>query len=143
PQDSVLHVINDLQATNRATPASEQARDSGMRSSMRVLIGTPNEPLGVVTVGSRTPGRFTETDAEQLARIVQPVGVVMRYFESRREAERRTRRLEATNRVLTRLSAGGTAEQVAGAFLQECRHLFDAEYAGVLSFDHTAGMGFE
>ncbi len=144
PRDSVLHVIHDLQtAVAGTTDASRIAGEGGMRSSMRVLIGTPTEPLGVVTVGSRHPGRFNESEARQLAQIVQPLGVVMRYFESRREAEHRTNRLETTNRVLTRLGAGGSAEHLALGFLKECRQLFDASHAGVLSFDHGSGIGIE
>ncbi len=143
PRETVLHVIHDLQATAEPTRASREAMDGGMRSSMRVLIGSPREALGVVTVGSTSPGRFSESDARQLAQIVQPLGVVLRYFEGRREAEERTRRLETTNRILTRLSSGGTAEHLAVGFLKECRELFQAGHAGVLSFDRESRIGVE
>ena len=144
PTDAVLHVISDLQEPpDEVSAASRDAGEQGMRSSMRVLIGTPAEPLGVVTVGSRQRARYSETDARQLSQIVQPLGVVMRYFESRSDAARRTNRLETTNRILTRLSAGGTAEHLALGFLKECRQLFEAGHAGVLSFDHESGIGVE
>lgn len=138
----VIHVLKDLAGTSAALPeATARARQHGMRSSMRVLVGTPDEPLGVVTVGSRQADRFSEADARQLAQIVQPLAVAIRYFRGQQEAERRTERLETTNRILTRLSAGGTAEHLARGFLAECRHLFGAHHAVVLTFDHEAGHG--
>ncbi len=138
----VIHVLKDLAAAGGGLPeATERARRRGMRSSMRVLVGTPDEPLGVVTVGARQPGHFSEADARQLAQIVQPLAVAIRYFRGQQEAERRTERLETTNRILTRLSAGGTAEHLARGFLAECRNLFGARHAVVLTFDHEAGHG--
>ncbi len=136
PASTVVHVFADLAAAGEEIPEmSAVARDNGMRSSMRVLVGTPAEPLGLVTVGARQPGRYTEADARQLAQIVQPLAVAIAYFRGRQEAEHRTGRLETTNRILTRLSAGGTPEHLARGFLAECRHLFDARHGAVLTFD--------
>lgn len=138
----VLHVIQDLANTpGPVTETSRQALEGGMRASMRVLAGTPEEPVGVVTVGSRQPGRFTETDACQLAQIVQPLALAIRYFRGRQEAQQRAERLESTNRILTRLSAGGTAEHLARGFLAECRQLFGARHGVVLDFNHEEGTG--
>lgn len=134
--DAMVAVHADLTAAGEDISwTSALARDGGMRSGMRVLVGTPLEPLGVVTVGSRQAGAFTEADARQLAQIVQPLAVAIAYFRGRQEAERRTERLETTNRILTRLSAGGTPEHLARGFLAECRHLFDARHGVVITFD--------
>lgn len=142
PEGPILHVIKDLNTTGGGLPESmAEVRAGGTRSLMRVLVGTADEPLGVVTVGSRQPGRFSEADARQLAQIVQPLAVAIRYFRGRQEAAHRTERLETTNRILARLSAGGTAEHLARGFLAECRQLFGAHHAVVLTFDHEAGNG--
>lgn len=136
PASAVVHVYGDLATGGERIPEmTAVARENGMRSCMRVRVGTPAEPLGVVTVGSRQPARYTEADARQLAQIVQPLAVAIAYFRGRQEAERRTERLETTNRILTRLSAGGTPEHLARGFLAECRHLFDARHGVVLTFD--------
>lgn len=142
PHTSVVHVIHDLAAGDGELPEiSSFAREGGMRSSMRVLVGTPADPLGVVTVGSRQPERYSEFDARQLAQIVQPLAVTARYFRGRRETELRTERLETTNRILTRLGAGGTPEHLARGFLAECRSLFQCRHAIAVQFDQGAGTG--
>lgn len=142
PEGPVLQVIKDLSTAGDGLPESTaQARAGGARSLIRVLVGTADDPLGVVVVSSRQPGRFGEADARQLAQIVQPLAVAIRYFRGKQEAEQRAERLETTNRILTRLSAGGTAEHLARGFLAECRHLFGAHHAAVLTFDHEAGSG--
>ncbi len=141
PSTPVVHVISDLDQSDEDSDVSRAAREAGMRSSMRVLIGPPADPLGVVTVGSRQPGRFTEFDARQLVQIVQPLAVAARYFRGRRETALRTERLETTNRILTRLSAGGTAEHLARGFLTECRALFNSCHALAVQFDQQSGTG--
>jgi len=140
----VVYVIDDFLKDNGPLPPTASAlRGQGLRSSVRVRLGPLEHPLGAVTLASREPGRFTEADAEQLAGIVQPLAVTIRYFEGRKEAETRTARLESTNRILTRLGAGGTPEHLARGFLTECRRLVEAECGVVLYFDHEAGRGYE
>jgi len=99
-------------------------RRAGLRSSIRVTIGPPAAPLGLVTVGSRVAARYSDADARELIQIVQPLGVAISYFKGRLEAEKRTLRLEYTNRILVRLSGGGSVEHLAAGFLAECRTLF-------------------
>ncbi len=130
-----VRVIPDLAAAAQLSPALQEAQNHGLRSVMQVLIGTPSDPVGTVIVGSTQPEKFNEFDARQLAKIVQPLAVVGRYFRSQRETAVRTRRLETTNRVLLRLSAGGTPEHLARGFLAECRSLFDSPHALAVQFD--------
>jgi PAS domain S-box-containing protein len=137
---SVLHVYADLAAHDDLSETSALARDNGMRSSMRVLVGAASDPLGVVTVGSRQPARFSEHDARQLGQIVQPLAVAIGYFRGLREAARRAKHLEFTNRVLTKLSAGGAAEHLAAGFLAECRGLFGSSHSMAIFFDHERQM---
>jgi PAS domain S-box-containing protein len=111
--------------------------ERGVRSSVRVLIGTREAPLGFATLASRAPHKFSDADARELAQIVQPLGVAISFFRGRREAEQRTLRLEYTNRILTRLSAGGTAEHLAAGFLAECRVLFQCPHAMAFSFEQA------
>ena len=73
PARPVVDVVDDLVLQADLPEFARRALEGGMRSSMRVLIGPPADPLGVVTVGSRQPGRFNEADAKQLAEIVQPM----------------------------------------------------------------------
>ena len=136
------HVVPSLRAgPGPQTEIGRMLQAAGLDCYMRALIGTPGEPLGVVAVAAKQAGRFTEADARQLAQIIQPLAVALRYFRGREEAQRRTDRLEVTNRILTRLSAGGTAEHLAQAFLAECRQLFGAQHAVLMQFDHEAGTG--
>ncbi|WP_322797244.1 ATP-binding protein, partial [Tepidiforma sp.] len=94
-----------------------------------------------VTVGSLSPGRFGPADAEQLAAVVQPLAVAIRYFRGRAEEARQTARLEGTNRVLARLTTGGSPERLAQRFLADCRELFGARFGVVLLFDAATGEG--
>ncbi|MEO9254390.1 MAG: PAS domain S-box protein, partial [Tepidiformaceae bacterium] len=112
--------------------------ERGVRSKIRVLIGTREQPLGFIAVGSTVPNKYNESDARELVQIVQPLGVAISFFRGRREAELRTLRLEYTNRILTRLSAGGTAEHLTAGFLAECRVLFQCPHAMVFSFEQAS-----
>lgn len=135
-----FHVIHDTEGfTGPLSGQIRLLRERGMRSAMRVLIGAASAPLGFVTVGSRMPGRYSETDARQLARIVQPLAVAVAGFRARRELEQRTMRLEYTNRILARLSAGGAPENLAAGFLAEGRILFDCEHGMAIHFDEAQG----
>ncbi len=137
---SVVHVVSDLAAPEVvASYTSHVLRNEGMRSSVRVLIGPPLAPLGVVTVGSSTVGHFSEVDAHRLAKAVEPVAVAIAHMRGVGEAGLRTARLEAINRVLTRLGAGGTPDQLAAGFLAECHLLFKSELALVAAFDQETG----
>ncbi|MEO6397874.1 MAG: ATP-binding protein [Tepidiformaceae bacterium] len=137
----VVHVIADLvDAGDSASYTSRLLRDEGMRSSMRVLIGPPAAPLGVVTVGSSAIGQFSEMDAHRLAASMEPVAVAIAHVRGLREAELRAARLEAVNRVLTRLAAGGNPDHLAAGFLAECRALFACDVAVALRYDHEAGL---
>ncbi|MGB4863158.1 MAG: ATP-binding protein, partial [Tepidiformaceae bacterium] len=141
PTSPVIYVMPDINEMRDPPELTAESRDLGMRSSMRVLIGTPADPLGFVSVGSKQSGRFSEFDARQLAQIVQPLAVAAQYFRSKKEAELRTQRLETTNRVLTRLGAGGTPAHLARGFLAECRALFGSRHALALQFDEDNHAG--
>lgn len=141
PTSPVIYVMPDINEMRDPPELTRESRDRGMRSSMRVLIGTPADPLGFVSVGSKQSGRFGDFDARQLAQIVQPLAVAAQYFRSKKEAELRTQRLETTNRVLTRLGAGGTPEHLARGFLAECRALFGSRHALALQFDEENHAG--
>jgi PAS domain S-box-containing protein len=135
PAGPVVHVLEDLAADAPLTWTSEAARAAGLRSSARVAIIDGDGLCGVVTLGSAQPGRFGRFEAEQLAEVVQPLGLAIRYFRGREEQTRRTARLEATTRILGRLNAGGTAERVAQRFLADCRPTFGADFGVVFAFE--------
>ncbi len=122
----------------RTGPMVEGLRRAGLRSSMRVLLGDPDAPVGLLTVGSCEPNRFTEKDAQDLRQIMQPLAVAAGYFRNLREAERRNRQLEYTNRILSRLSAGSIVAELATAFLAECRAHFGCERSAILRIDPEA-----
>jgi len=113
----------------------------GLRSTMQVRAGPPQAPLAIVIVGSMQPGRYSEADARELSQIIQPLGVAVSYFKDRRESERRTLRLEYTNRILGRLSSGGTVEHLAAGFLAECSTLFHCGHAVALIAEAETGSG--
>ncbi len=129
--EGVIHVHADLAEAKELTETSRTALAAGIRSSIRVAVADSEGVCGVVTLGSRAPGRYTRGDAEQLAAVVQPLGLAIRYFRGRAAEAKRTARLEATTRILARLNAGGTAERVAQRFLAEVRPLLGAAYAAV------------
>jgi|GEM_PF-1116984 len=140
-ESPVVHLVQDLDDDTGAPGDPDVFHMGGLRSSVRVLIGPAEDPLGVVTLGSFQTGRFRERDAQQLSQIVQPLAVAARYFRSKKESEQRTQRLETTNRILTRLSAGGTPEHLARGFLAESRLLFGSTHALAVQFDHEGGRG--
>ncbi|MGH2633547.1 MAG: ATP-binding protein, partial [Tepidiformaceae bacterium] len=135
-----FQVTPDFQAEGvaRQSPQALALLKAGLHSSMRVRIGPVDAPLGIVTVGSLQAARYTETDARELAQIVQPLGVAVNYFKDRRESEQRTLRLEYTNRILARLSGGGSVEHLAAGFLAECRTLFRCGHAVAMLVDPEA-----
>ena len=141
--DPGFHVAADIQS-EADTDASEHHAAllrGGLRSTMQVRAGPAGAPLAIVVVGSRQPGRYTETDARELSQIIQPLGVAVSYFKDRRESERRTLRLEYTNRILARLSGGGSVEHLAAGFLAECSTLFRCGHAVALIADSDTGSG--
>ena len=138
---SVVHVIADLTETDhQLSYTSQLMRDEGMRSSMRVVIGSPSAPLGVVTVGSSSVGQFNDSDAHRLAATVEPVALAIAHVHDLRETKLRAARLEAINRVLTRVGGGGNPDHLAAGFLAECGVLFECEAAVVVTFDHETGL---
>lgn len=139
---SPTHVVTTMRGPSAPrTEIGRMLKAAGLDTYMRAMIGAPGEPLGIVAVAARQSARFSEADARQLNQIVQPLAVAIRYFRGREEAARRTERLETTNRILTRLSAGGTGEHLAQSFLAECRQLFGAGHAVLMQFDHESGTG--
>ncbi len=134
-------VVYDYQdQLDRGGPMVEGLRRAGLRSSMRVLLGDPGEPVGLLTVGSCVPNRFSEADAQELRRLTQPLAVAAGYYRNLREAKRRNWQLEHTNRILGRLSAATTAGELASAFLEECRSLFGCEQAAIFTLNPAAGI---
>ncbi len=134
-----FQVVPDLGEAAGLSAAARELHDRGDRSVIRARIGTAAQALGMVSVGSRIRGRYSEADARQLAQIVQPLAVAVSYFHERQELERRSLRLEHTNRILTRLSAGGVPEHLAAGFLEECRSLFNCGHAQAVYFDEESG----
>ena len=112
-----------------------------MRSEMFARIGPDETPLGLVTVWSRNPGEFTQEDARELHRAVQPLGAVLHYFEGRRRAEERARQLEKVNRVLSSLSGSGAPAELSQQFLSQCRRMLGAEMAAIIHFDQDSSEG--
>ncbi|MEP7215229.1 MAG: ATP-binding protein [Anaerolineaceae bacterium] len=137
----VIHVISDLrESDSSASYTSQLLRDEGMRSSMRVLIGPPSAPFGVVTVGASAVGYFSHADARRLAAAVEPVALAIARVRDLRTAQLRAANLETINHVLTLLGEGGNPDHMAAGFLRECRALFECQLATVVTFDDESGM---
>ncbi|MCE7929523.1 MAG: response regulator [Chloroflexi bacterium CFX7] len=134
-------VVHDYrEELHRSGPMVEGLRRVGLRSSIRVLLGDLQSPVGILTVGSCTPNRFTVKDAQELRRIMQPMAVAAGYYRNLREAQRRNRQLEHTNRILGRLSAASTVLEIASSFLGECRSLFGCGQAALLTIGPETGV---
>jgi PAS domain S-box-containing protein len=118
------------------TPIAEELRHGGLRSCLEVALGEPSAPACVVTLAARPSRHFPVSIAPELARVARPLEVAVEYFRGRRDAERRARRLEATNRILGQLSAGGSVQDLARVFLAGATRLFESANAVVLRFDH-------
>ena len=126
-------VAADLRLERRArSPYSEELRARGVRAVVEVLVGNPNARACMVTLGSFTARSYTQAHGEQLLRIARPLEVAVEYLYGQREAARRASQLEATNRVLARLGAGGSPRDLARDFLLECQATFECAHAVVL-----------
>lgn len=135
PAGPVVHLLDGLADAPRPTGASLAAQKAAFRSSMAAAIVDDEGVCGVVTLGARAAGRFGPRDAAQLAEAVRPLALAIRLFQGREEQARRTARLEATNRILARLNAGGTAARVAHRFLVDARAMFGAQLGIVFTFE--------
>jgi len=127
--------------SNLHQPALPGLGEVAMRSEMFARIGAEGAPLGFVTVWSREPRKFTDQDAQQLHRAVQPLGAVLHYFEGRRKAEERAKRLERVNRVLAGLSGSGSSAELSQQFLGQCRRMLGAAMAAIVQFDRGSKEG--
>jgi len=126
-------VTADLRLERRArSPYSEDMRARGVRSVLEVLVGNPNARACMVTLGSFATRAYTQADGEQLLRIARPLEVAVEYLYGQREVARRASQLEAANRVLARLGAGGSPRDLARDFLLQCQATFECAHAVVL-----------
>ncbi|MFN8506164.1 MAG: ATP-binding protein [Dehalococcoidia bacterium] len=126
-------VTADLRLERRSrSPYSEDLRARGVRSVLEVLVGNPNARACMVTLGSFATRAYTQADGEQLLRIARPLEVAVEYLYGQREVARRASQLEAANRVLARLGAGGSPRDLARDFLLQCQATFECAHAVLL-----------
>jgi PAS domain S-box-containing protein len=130
-------LVPDITELAARPPVVEQLIAGGVRSMLRVLIGAPAAPVGILAVASRRPGALTIENALELREIARPLAVVIDYFERRRESERRAERLAVMNRALEALTYAGTSSELASAFLHECRTLFESTFGVVVRWDRN------
>ena len=141
----------DTQRVNWLSNAAQRLR---LHSAHSVRLDGSSGPVGVLVVGCGTERRF-QRDVTQLLDAVAPMLALVidralmmsslheqteRTQAGLREADLRAARLEAINRVLTRLGAGGNPDHLATGFLAECRVLFESDMALVAAFDQETGL---
>jgi signal transduction histidine kinase len=111
-------LIQDVEAT--AEPVLlPTARAFGIRSLAGVPLRVKDRIFGVVTLGAREPGQFTEADVELLAAVANHVALAVDRAESFQTIEELSRGLEDKVRVRTeQLRAANEELQVAYRDLQ-------------------------
>ncbi|MGE5596645.1 MAG: GAF domain-containing protein [Hyphomicrobiales bacterium] len=134
----VRTIANLDRVRNPLTPVAIALRRLGMRSTAEALFAASGRLEVLVTLASRRPRHFTSGDGRQLAQIVRPLELAVAYQEGRRESAARARRLELTNQVLRRLTAGGRPREMARDLTLACLDLFGAAVAFVAWADPAA-----
>jgi len=131
--------------TGQLNPGTELARARGLRSLIRAPFALSDGRVGLVSVASRTAGRYAAHDAEQLLELCRPIGLAMDRVALIAEMARSRDALEAQARVLASLAPGATLEAVAQTYVREVRRLFDASHAVVTRFVPGGGevLAFE
>lgn len=133
--DNGYDLIPDTAALAPRPPVVEAIQGQGIRCVLRVLIGRPGAPAGIIAVASREPGAIRVQDALELREIARPLAVAIDYFARRRESEQRAARLEVINHALEQLTYAGAPAALAAAFLHECRALFGSVFGIVVRWD--------
>ncbi len=137
--------IPDL-APLELNPGTDIARAAGLRALIRAPFTLADGRVGLVSVASLQPGCYTAADANLLRDLCRPLGLAIdratlmaKTASDRAALETQAKRLRRINEFLGRLSAGGTPAELAATFARECRQLFDARHAIVMTFDLDAG----
>ncbi|MBI5949336.1 MAG: PAS domain S-box protein [Chloroflexi bacterium] len=126
-------------------PGTDIARAAGLRALIRAPFTLSDGRVGLVSVASLQPGRYTVADANLLRDLCRPLGLAIdratlmaRAATDRAALQDQAARLQRVNEFLSRLNAGGTPAELAASFAHECRQLFDAGHVIVMTFDVEA-----
>jgi signal transduction histidine kinase len=115
-------------------PASDLARELGVRTSVGVPISVEGRLWGVVLVGYRRAPVPADAEA-QLARFSELVATAIANAESHAALTRLAEEQAALRRVATLVAHGGPPAEIFSAVSDEVARLFRTR-AGVLRFEH-------
>ncbi len=133
---AVVEDLGDVLGVD-APPYAFRAYEAGVRSMLRARFGTPGRNLGVISLVSRTRGRWRESDGEELRLCAALFSLASVALEARAKERLRLQRLEEANEVL-RLLARSEDGDVLDQALDRIRRAFGA---GTLLFAWRAADG--
>ncbi|WP_322795862.1 GAF domain-containing protein, partial [Tepidiforma sp.] len=123
----------DVFAQRPANPGAAIGWDRGLRSGMRVPFRLSDGTVGLVTVGSRQPGRYTREDEERLIELSRPMAVALDRVRLLAKMAETSELLAAKTRVLLAMTPGASIDAVGDVFVREVRRMFGATHALVLA----------
>ena len=114
-------------------------REKGVKSLLGAPLMVGGQVIGVVHVGTLTPRRFTEQEAELLQLVADRAALAIehgRLFESERALANRLRKLqEVTDVALTHLSSADLLDEL----VVRVREILEADTCAILLLDEARG----
>jgi PAS domain S-box-containing protein len=118
-------------------------RKAGIRAVIAVpLIGEDNRPLGVLSVVSRAPGAYSETDVETLTALATHASIAIvnanlmeALARSQADVERRAEAERTLRQIAARITALREPDEVLQAIVDEARRLLRADGAVIDQYD--------
>jgi PAS domain S-box-containing protein len=126
------------------TPAIEKfIRKAGIRAVIAVpLTGEDQRPLGVLSVVSREPGAYSETDVETLSALATHASIAIvnanlmeALARSQADVERRAEAEGTLREIAARITALREPDEVLQAIVDEARRLLRADGAVIDQYD--------
>ncbi len=118
-------------------------RKAGIRAVIAVpLTGEDKRPLGVLSVVSREPGAYTETDVETLTALATHASIAIvnanlmeALARSQADVERRAEAERTLRQIATRITALREPDEVLQAIVDEAQRLLRADGAVIDQYD--------
>ncbi|MCX7618626.1 GAF domain-containing protein [Tepidiforma sp.] len=123
----------DIFARPAPNPGTLLGYERGLRSGMRVPFALSDGTVGLVTIGSREPGRYTRADEERLMELARPMAIAIDRVRLLAQMAEASELLEAKTRMLLALTPGASMRQAGDVFVREVRRLFGASHAVVVT----------
>lgn len=99
-----------------------------------------NEVVGLLTVDSRTPGAYTETETELALAFANQAATAVEKARLFEETLHRLSELEVVNRVSTQLRSATKVEEMLTCLLDETLRVLNTDSGSIWLYDPTSGL---